>query len=46
MKTKKTIIDNRPKIKLQVDYKTTVTDRSAYALKSWQDRYPEAKVVG
>lgn len=45
MKTKKIIIDSRPKIKLQLDEKTTVTVRSAFALKSWQERYPEAKVI-
>jgi len=45
MKTKKIVIDNRPKIKLQIDNKTTVTVRSMFALKSWQERYPEAKVI-
>lgn len=34
MKTKKIIVDNRPKIKLRVDEKTTVTVRSQFALKS------------
>ena len=45
MKTKKIIIDNRPKIKLQIDEKTTVTVRSTFALKSWKERYPEAKII-
>jgi hypothetical protein len=45
MKEKKVIIDNRPKIKLRIDEKTTVTVRSTFALKSWQERYPEAKVI-
>lgn len=45
MKAKKIIIDNRPKFKLQIDEKTTVTVRSAFALKSWQERYPDAKVI-
>ncbi len=45
MKTKKVVVDNRPKIKLQLDSKTTVTVRSMYAVKSWQERYPEAKVL-
>ena len=45
MKTKKLIIDNRPKIKIRLDNKTTVTVRSMYALKSWQERYPEAKII-
>ena len=45
MKTKKVISDNRPKIKIRIDNKTTVTVRSVYAVKSWQERYPEAKVL-
>ena len=45
MKAKKIILDSRPKIKIQLDNKTTVTVRSAYALKSWQERYPEAKII-
>ena len=45
MKTKKIAIDNRPKYKLQVDEKTTVTVRSLFALKSWQERYPSAKLL-
>ncbi len=45
MKIKKNSIDSRPKIKIQLDIKTTVTVRSMYALKSWQERYPEAKVI-
>lgn len=45
MKAKKIIIDNRPKFKLQIDEKTTVTVRSAFALKSWQERYPAAKII-
>lgn len=45
MKAKKIIIDNRPKIKLQIDEKTTVTVRSDFALKSWQERYPDAKII-
>ena len=45
MKAKKIIIDNRPKFKLQIDEKTTVTVRSAFALKCWQERYPDAKII-
>lgn len=45
MKVKKIIVDNRPKIKIRVDEKTTVTVRSTFALKSWQERYPEAKII-
>ena len=45
MKTKKEIIDNRPKYKLQVDTRTTITVRSMGALKIWQEKYPEAKLI-
>jgi len=45
MKVKKIIVDNRPKIKIRLDEKTTVTVRSTFALKSWQERYPEAKII-
>jgi hypothetical protein len=45
MKTKKMIIDDRPKFKIQLDYRTTITVRSMNALKAWQIRYPEAKLI-
>ena len=45
MKIKKEIIDNRPKFKLQLDDRTTITVRSAGALKAWQERYPGAKLI-
>ncbi len=45
MKTKKIVIDNRPKYKLQLDNRTTITVRSANALKAWQERYPAAKIL-
>jgi hypothetical protein len=45
MKTKKEVIDNRPKFKLQLDNRTTITVRSTDALKAWQERYPEAKLI-
>ena len=45
MKTKKIVLDNRPKIKIRLDEKTTVTVRSIFAAKSWQERYPEAKII-
>ena len=45
MKTKKEVIDNRPKFKLQIDHRTTITVRSTGALKAWQDKYPEAKLI-
>ncbi len=45
MKTKKEVIDDRPKFKLQLDTRTTITVRSTGALKAWQDRYPDAKLI-
>lgn len=45
MKTKKIVIDNRPKFKLQLDNRTTITVRSTIALKAWQERYPAAKIL-
>jgi len=45
MKTKKITIDNRPKIKIKLDYKTTITLRSMDVYKVWKDKYPEAIVV-
>ncbi len=45
MKIKKEVIDNRPKFKLQIDTRTTITVRSTGALKIWQDKYPEAKLI-
>lgn len=44
-KTKKEVIDNRPKYKLQVDTRTTITVRTMGALKAWQEKYPEAKLI-
>ena len=54
MKTKKIVIDNRPKIividdrpkiKIKLDYKTTITVRSMDAYKIWKDKYPEAILI-
>lgn len=46
MKTKKEVApDNRPKYKLQIDFRTTITVRSEGALKAWKERYPEAKLI-
>lgn len=45
MKTKKEVIDTRPKFKLQIDTRTTITVRTAGALKAWQEKYPEAKLI-
>jgi hypothetical protein len=45
MKNKKTIIDSRPKIKIQIDNKTTITVRTMEAYKSWKEKYPDALIV-
>ncbi len=45
MKIKKEVIDNRPKFKLQIDNRTTITVRTAGALKAWQEKYPEARLI-
>jgi hypothetical protein len=45
VKTKKEVIDNRPKFKLQLDNRTTITVRSEGALKAWKEKYPEAKLI-
>jgi len=45
MKIKKEVIDNRPKFKLQIDHRTTITVRTAGALKAWQEKYPDAKLI-
>ncbi|MBK7184203.1 MAG: hypothetical protein IPH89_15550 [Bacteroidetes bacterium] len=45
MKTKKEIIDNRPKVKVQIDYRTVITVRSEQAAKTWMEKYPAAKII-
>ncbi|MCY7292052.1 MAG: hypothetical protein LH615_07705 [Ferruginibacter sp.] len=45
MKTKKIVVDNRPKIKIKLDYRTTITVRSMGADKTWKDKYPEAILI-
>lgn len=45
MKTKKLVEDTRPRFKVQIDYKTLITVRTMEAVKSWIQRYPEAKLV-
>lgn len=45
MKTKKIAEDNRPRFKVQIDYKTVITVRTMEAVKSWIQRYPAAKLV-
>jgi len=45
MKTNKTIVDNRPKIRIQLDYKTILTVRTMSAFKMWKERYPLAKII-
>jgi len=44
-KISEVIIDNRPKIKIQLDYKTIITLRSMGAFEIWKDKYPEAKII-
>jgi hypothetical protein len=45
MKIKKIVEDTRPKFKVQIDYKTLITVRTMEAVKSWIQRYPEAKLI-
>ena len=45
MKTKKIVIDNRPKIKIKLDNRTKITVRSMDAYKMWKDKYPEAIII-
>jgi hypothetical protein len=45
MRTKKVVVDNRPKIKVQIDSKTTITVRSMSAFNMWKEKYPEAKLI-
>ena len=45
MKTKKVVEDNRPRFKVQIDYKTVITVRTMDAVKNWIQRYPAAKLV-
>jgi len=45
MKTKKIVIDDRPKIKIQLDNRTTITVRSMDAYIIWKNKYPEAIII-
>jgi hypothetical protein len=47
MKTKKTHIeaDTRPRIKVQLDYRTMIVVRTMNAFKAWKERYPDAKLI-
>lgn len=45
MKKKARIIDELPRIKVQLDYRTIITVRSPQALDMWLAKYPEAKVL-
>ena len=45
MRTKKIKIDNRPIFKVRIDYRTVITVRSLDAIKMWQEKYPEAKIL-
>jgi hypothetical protein len=44
-KLSEVIIDNRPKIRIKLDYKTTITVRSMDSYKIWKDKYPEAILI-
>jgi hypothetical protein len=39
------VADNRPKIKIKLDYKTIITVRSMDAYKVWKEKYPEAVII-
>lgn len=41
----KTTSDDTPLIKVMIDHKTLITVRSEKAVKMWQERYPNARVV-
>ncbi len=45
MKRKKVIDDNRPNIKIKLDYKTIVTVRSMEAFKKWKLLFPSAVIL-
>lgn len=45
MKVKKVKIDERPKIKIQVDSRTTITVRLMDAYRAWKERYPDAMII-
>ena len=45
MRTKKVVVDNRPKIKVQLDQKTQIVVRSMSAFNMWKEKYPEAKLI-
>ncbi len=45
MRTKKVKEDLRPKIKIQIDSRTTITVRSMEAWKAWKERYPDAVLI-
>ena len=44
-RTGEPIIDNRPKIKIHLDYKTIITVRSMDAFEIWKEKYPDAKII-
>ena len=45
MKTKKIVMDSRPKIRIKLNYRTTIIVRSMDAYKVWKDKYPEAILI-
>lgn len=44
-KKKIKIPDSVPTIKVQLDYRTTITVRTKEALKDWLKKYPNARVI-
>lgn len=45
MKTNEIDINNRVKIKIKLDYKTTITVLSRDAYKMWKEKYPKAIII-
>ena len=37
--------DTTPRIKVQLDYRTTITVKSRHAVDMWLSKYPEAKIL-
>ncbi|HVA97981.1 MAG TPA: hypothetical protein VNG53_03725 [Bacteroidia bacterium] len=45
MKNKKNLVDDKPRIKVQLDFKTIITLRNLKSLDLWREKYPEAKII-
>jgi len=41
----KIVDDNRPKIKVRLDYRTIIIIRSMEAFKMWLTKFPDAKII-